>query len=273
MGGETVPEQSVGLGTLPVREGRTGMAWFREHFDDAADAIIDFLGGDGIELAGKHVADIGAGDGIIDLGLALKGRPARLTGFDILETDVDALREFASRAGVADALPDCLEFRRSEPRRIPSESRSFDIAVSWSTFEHIEDPVAMLREIYRILRPYGLLMIQLWPFFHSQHGSHLWQYFPDGFVQLLKRPKELEAAVRADPGPDPEWAEVLLEQFRSCNRITLDQLQQALYTAGFEINKLELFSGAVHIPPGLERYPLSLLGVSGVKLLASARPR
>jgi 2-polyprenyl-3-methyl-5-hydroxy-6-metoxy-1,4-benzoquinol methylase len=80
-------QQSVGLGTLPVREGRTGTPWFREHFDEAAQAILDFFAGDGIELDGKRVADIGAGDGIIDLGLALKGTPTRLVGFDIVETD------------------------------------------------------------------------------------------------------------------------------------------------------------------------------------------
>jgi SAM-dependent methyltransferase len=269
---ERVHATSVGLGTLPVREGRTSSAWFREHFEEAASAILDFLGGDGIELAGKRVADVGAGDGIIDLGVVLKGGPGHLTGFDILETDVAALRDFAVRERVADRLPQNLDFQTCEPRRIPAETASFDVVLSWSTFEHVEDPLAVLQEIHRILVPYGVFMLQIWPLFHSQHGSHLWQYFPDGFVQLLQSPDELEAAVRADPGPDPEWAEVLIEQFRSCNRLTLDELQRSLYSAGFTVSKLELLSEVVHIPAGLERYPLSLLGVSGVKLLASAVP-
>jgi SAM-dependent methyltransferase len=167
-------------------------------------------------------------------------------------------------------LPGNLEFCLSEERRIPAEDASFDIVVSWSTFEHVADPVALLREIRRILDPDGVLMIQVWPFFYSQHGSHLWQYFPEGFAQLLKSSDEIEEAVRADPGPDPEWSEVLIEQFRSCNRLTLDELQLGLYAAGFGVRKLELLTGALHLPPGLDRYPLSLLGVSGVKLLASA---
>jgi SAM-dependent methyltransferase len=260
----------VGLGTLPVREGRAGTTWFREHFDEAAGAILDFLRGDRVEFAGKRVADIGAGDGIIDLGLAMKGQPARLVGFDIVETDAAGLRAFAAREGVTETLPENLEFRLSEATRIPAEDASFDIVVSWSTFEHVADPVAVLQEIRRILQPYGVLMIQIWPFFHSQHGSHLWQYFPEGFVQLLRRSKEIEEAVRADPGPDPEWAEVLIEQFYSANQLTLDELQRALYLSGFAVRKLELLSETVHLPPGLERYPLSLLGISGVKLLASA---
>jgi SAM-dependent methyltransferase len=260
----------VGLGTLPVREGRTGTTWFREHFDEAAQAILDFFAGDGIEFAGKRVADIGAGDGIIDLGLALKGMPTRLLGFDIVETDVAALSAFALREGVSDPLPTNLEFRLSGEQSIPADDASFDIVVSWSTFEHVADPVALLHEIKRILDPSGLLMIQVWPFFHSQHGSHLWQYFPAGFVQLLRSSTEVEDAVRSDPGPDPEWAEALIAQFHSCNRLTLDDLQRALHAAGFAVRKLELLSETLHLPPGLERYPLSLLGVSGVKLLASA---
>jgi hypothetical protein len=47
--------------------------WFTEHFDEAAGKILDFLDGDGISLEGRRVGDIGCGDGIIDLGVALKG--------------------------------------------------------------------------------------------------------------------------------------------------------------------------------------------------------
>ena len=95
---------------------------------------------------------------------------------------------------------------------------------------------------------------------------------PQGEAQLLSTPAELEAAVRENPGPEPDWAEVLIEQFRSCNRLTLDELQQHLYAAGFAIHKVELLSEAVHLPPGIEQYPLSRLTVSGVKLIAGAIP-
>jgi SAM-dependent methyltransferase len=261
---------SVGVGTIPVREARTSSAWVREHLDAAAE-VVDFLAGDGITLAGAAIADVGCGDGIIDLGVALKADPARLVGFDIVPTDVPALIELARREGIADELPEGLEFRRSEPRALPAEEDSFDIVFSWSTFEHVTEPTALLRDIRRVLRPQGTLMIQVWPFFHSQHGSHLWQYFPAGFVQLLRSQEQIEAEVRADPGPDPEWAERLLDEARSCNRITLDGLQAALLDAGFVVGKLELLTEPVHLPEGVERVPLSLLGVSGAKLLASPR--
>jgi SAM-dependent methyltransferase len=234
--------------------------------------VVEFLAGDGIGLAGQEIADVGCGDGIIDLGVALETAPARLVGFDVVPTDAQELLEIARREGMADELPETLEFRRSEPRALPADANSFDVVFSWSTFEHVAEPTALLRDVHRVLRPNGVLMIQIWPFFHSQHGSHLWQYFPEGFVQLLHSQEEIEAAVRADPGPEPDWAERLLDEARSCNRITLDGLQGAFLEAGFSVGKLELLTEPVHLPAGLERVPLSLLGISGVKLLASPRP-
>jgi SAM-dependent methyltransferase len=260
---------SVGVGTLATREGRTSSAWFHEHFAAAAE-IIGFLEGDGIHLKGMDVADVGAGDGIIDLGLVLKASPARLIGFDIVPTDVQFLLELARREAVANDLPSQLEFVQSEPRRLPAASQSFDAVVSWSTFEHVEAPSIVLTEIHRVLRPGGLLMVQIWPFYHSQHGSHLWQYFPEGFVQLVRSRQELIDEVRVNPGPDPEWAERLVDEFLSCNGLSLEALQRAMIGAGFTIRKVELLTEPFHVPEELSDYPLPLLGISGVKLLATA---
>lgn len=267
------PVEGAGLGSAPAREGREDSTWFSDHFEKAAGEVIEFLAASGIGLTGRDVADVGTGDGIIDLGVALKAKPARLVGFDIIEIDRKRLLSIARREGAAKSLPKGLEFRQSEPTHLPWEDNSFDVVYSWSTFEHVAEPIPLLRDIHRVMRPLGVLMIQLWPFFHSQHGSHLWQYFPEGFEQLLCSEVEIETAVRQNPGPDIEWSEKLLAEFRSCNKITLDGLQAALSAAGFRVSKLELASETVVIPPELKQVPLSLLGISGVKLLATAEPQ
>ena len=253
---------------MPERAQRASSEWFWEHYDDAADQIISFLAGDGLSLTGKDVADVGCGDGIIDLALAQKAAPASFVGFDVRPSTGDMLAK-ARAEGVAEELPPQLRFETSQQTRLPAGDDSFDFVVTWSTFEHVQEPAALLRDVHRVLRPGGILMLQLWPFYHSEHGSHLWQWFSDGFVQLRSSPPEIERAVRGNPGPDPPWAEEMLEEFRTLNRITLDGLQSALHSARFAVRKLELLTHAIHIPPELERYPLSLLGVAGVKLLAS----
>jgi SAM-dependent methyltransferase len=242
--------------------------WFRDHYHQAANEVVSFFGGDAVSLAGKRVGDIGCGDGIIDLGVAHLSSPAHLVGFDVVPTDVELLARVACHEGVAGDLPEELEFRTAASDRLPCEDGYFDRLFSWSAFEHVEDPIGLARDMRRILRPDGVLMVQVWPFYHSEHGSHLWKWFPDGFAQLLLDPAELTAAVKNDPGDDPAWAEYLLEGIPELNRISVDGLQDALTTAGFIIGKVELLTNPFHVPRALAQLPLSLLGISGVKLLA-----
>ena len=240
--------------------------WFFDHYAGAAEQIVDFLGGDGITLEGKRVADIGAGDGIIDLGLVHRGRPRSLVGFDIIPTNAPDLLRRARDQEVADELPRELEFRTSEPTRLPADDASFDIAVTWSAFEHVREPIGVLREIRRILTPSGILFLQLWPFYHSERGSHLWEWFP-GFHHLVDDSPAVEETVRANT-TNEVWSEYMLKEFRELNRITVDELQLAMQIAGLEIRKFELLTNPVHVPREALRYPLSVLGISGVKLLA-----
>lgn len=241
--------------------------WFREHYEDAADQILRFLGEDGISMEGKEVADIGCGDGIIDLGLATKGRPAKLVGYDIRPTDLDALARAAAAAGVAEGLPEELAFVVSEPARVPAEDDAYDIVVTWSVFEHVSHPERMLAEISRILKPDGMLFLQLWPFYYSEHGGHLWPHYEQSFPHLLEQPHAIREHVRGRRGTDPTRGDAV-EEYDSLNRITVDDLQRGLLAAGLIVGKLELLTSTVHIPRDLAHLPLSQLGVAGVKLLA-----
>jgi SAM-dependent methyltransferase len=233
--------------------------------------VIEFLAGDGIELGGKRVADIGCGDGIIDLGLVHRAAPHRLVGFDLQATDEELLLRMAVESGAADSLPENLEFQACGETELPAETGAFDVVVSWSAFEHIEDPISQLREIRRVLADDGILFIQVWPFYDSEHGSHLWGWYPEGFAQFLHSDDEIDAKLRAENFGDPGWSDRMLDIFHTLNRVGVDALHRSLLAAGFHVAKAELITNAVHIPPALAHIPLSVLGIGGVKLLA--RPR
>ncbi|HTZ43875.1 MAG TPA: class I SAM-dependent methyltransferase [Jatrophihabitans sp.] len=240
--------------------------WWDAHFGDAAGTVVDFFAGDGISLTGKRVADIGCGDGIIDLGVALTAKPERLVGFDILTTDVELLEQRAAELAGVETLPDNLFFATSDEVRLPAEDASFDYVISWSAFEHIADPVAVLREVRRILVDEGVLFIQLWPFYNSAHGTHLVDWYPDGFAQFRHPNADILQKVRT-AGPDAMATE-MLEVYRTLNGITADDLQAALWQAGFRIVKVALDCEAVHIPEEAAHLPLSSVAISGIKLLA-----
>jgi SAM-dependent methyltransferase len=237
--------------------------WFFEHFGTAADEVIAFLD---VPLSGKAVADIGCGDGIIDLGLVVKGQPTRLVGYDVRATDVDALRQAGTAAGVIDDLPEALSFVRSEPDLIPAGNDEFDIVVTWSVFEHVDNPVRMFSEIERVLKPDGILFLQLWPFFYSEHGGHLWPHYDEPFPHLLKNDAQIRQHLNGRRGTDP--SRDALNEYDSLNRLTADQLQAAISVSGLSVSKLELIGGAAHIPRELTHLPLTSVGIGGVKLLA-----
>lgn len=248
--------------------------WFRDHYEEAAARVVEFLAMDGITLEGKQVADIGAGDGIVDLGLVHKGRPQRLVAFDLNAISLDDLLAAAIEEGVCDALPPSLEFVVSGTTTIPVEDRSFDVVISWSAFEHIADPLGVLREVRRVLRDDGCLFLQVWPFYHSQFGSHLRDWFPEGWEHLQHPADEIEAKVRSSDLHASDWADVMLREFGELNKVTVDDLGGALVEAGFEVRRLNLLTRAVAVPPSVaSRHPLSVLGIEGVELLAAPLPR
>ncbi|MGH9177828.1 MAG: class I SAM-dependent methyltransferase [Acidimicrobiales bacterium] len=244
--------------------------WPEDSYTVATAEVVQFFGDEGIDLRGTALADIGCGDGVMDLGMVHHAEPSLVVGYDINAVDTASLLARARARGVAGAeLPAELRFEVCGDTTLPAADHTFDHVFSWSAFEHVLRPLPVLKEAHRVLKPGGFLMIQLWPFYHSKHGSHLWDWFPDGFAQLLYDPAAVEGHVLAHPDQGPAWTDALLGAFRELNRITLDDLHRALLGAGFDVVKLQLLTETFHIPEPLAHLPLSLLGTSGVKLLAA----
>ena len=108
-----------------------------------------------------------------------------------------------------------------------------------------------------------MLFLQLWPFYHSHQGSHLWDWFPEPFHHLRQSLEEVEAGMGSD-----EWSQYMLSEYKTLNRVTLDELGEAVRAAGFTVRELELIAHRSRVPSGLDEFPLSALGIGGVKLLA-----
>jgi len=245
-----------------------GLEWFWEKYDGATEQIVSFCEPCGVTLAGSDAADIGCGEGSMALGLCHRAAPRRLIGFDTVAVNLRELLERSTALGIATVLPQELEFRQSTPAAIPARDGEFDFVYSWSAFEHIADPIAVLEEVRRILRPAGHFFLQLWPFYFSAKGSHLWQWFDQDFHHLLSQDRDVVAQVVASDRQPREWAEYMIGEFERLNRITLDQLQRAVLTAGFDVIRLELLTSPTNLTPPLAEYSWADLGISGVKLLA-----
>lgn len=99
--------------------------------------------------ADKEILDIASGEGY---GSAMMARAARhVTGVDISPAAVEHARRKYARDNLRFAVGSCAA--------IPLPDSSVDVAVSFETIEHHTEHEQMLREIRRVLRPNGLLVI------------------------------------------------------------------------------------------------------------------
>ena len=65
--------------------------WIDDHFRTVHNEIFDFFDGDGISLENSKVLDIGTGDGLIALGLAVRAN-CSVIGIDPLAQDHEWLK-------------------------------------------------------------------------------------------------------------------------------------------------------------------------------------
>jgi SAM-dependent methyltransferase len=146
----SAPEHWDGLAQL-WREARPTPLW-RRHSDTVNSALVERWLPAGL----GRVLKTDLFDEAMSQGLypALAGRAAEVVGIDVSSEIVEA----------ATARHRGLQARQADVRELPFDDGSFDAVVSNSTLDHFEDEaeiVAALRELHRVLRPRGRLVLTL----------------------------------------------------------------------------------------------------------------
>lgn len=100
--------------------------------------------------ADARILDIGCGTGQLAARLAQRVRRGSVLAVDPAEEMIRAARRRRRRN---------LRFKVGSSDAIPASAASFDIVVSTISFHHWTRPVASLREIARVLRPNGRVLI------------------------------------------------------------------------------------------------------------------
>ena len=102
---------------------------------------------------GEHVLDVGIGPGLLAHEMAgIVGERGRVAGVDISEPMVAM-----SRARCAEQP--WTDFRVAEATELPFADASFDAAVSAQVYEYVADMGLALKEVFRVLRPGGRVLI------------------------------------------------------------------------------------------------------------------
>jgi SAM-dependent methyltransferase len=139
----------------------------RDHYDGPAGAftaVTGFLTGHealagrlirpgGFDVHGcKHILDAGCGNGRYSLYLLRTADPdATLTAFDLSEKMLERARRRLRS--------DRVTFAAADLTKLPYPDAAFDAAVCGWVLEHLPDPRPGLRELARVLRPGGKLLL------------------------------------------------------------------------------------------------------------------
>jgi SAM-dependent methyltransferase len=126
-------------------------------------------------VPGADVLEIGCGRGGYALRIWQTG-PRHLVSADFSPVAVEKANAFLASHG-AQAVDTCVE----DIGQMSFPDRSFDVVISCETIEHVPDPRRATRELARVLRPSGSLLLST-PNYLSLHGLYR------AYLRIVGRP-------------------------------------------------------------------------------------
>ena len=115
------------------------------------------------DFSGLSILDIGCGAGGIDVALARTHGAGYVTGIDVEDTVLKYARALIDRAGLGARIG----LVKVVPGPLPFPPGTFDVVFSKDSIVHITDKHALMREIYRVLRPGGRFIASDWLISHD----------------------------------------------------------------------------------------------------------
>lgn len=99
-------------------------------------------------VAGKRVADIGCGGGLLSEALAQRG--AKVTGIDMGEAPLTVARLHQLESGLT------IDYRKMTAEQLAEEApNSFDVVTCLEMLEHVPDPAAVIKACAVLVKPGG----------------------------------------------------------------------------------------------------------------------
>jgi len=118
------------------------------------------------EVRGKDVLDFGCGPGTEAVEVAEHGAN-HVVGLDLRQKWINAATELA----VAHGVDHKCYFAQTWDGQV-------DVILSVDSFEHFEDPAAILRRMRELLKPTGCVIASFGPTWYHPLGGHIFSVFP-----------------------------------------------------------------------------------------------
>ncbi|NLL71465.1 MAG: class I SAM-dependent methyltransferase [Epulopiscium sp.] len=187
----------------------------------------------------KKVLDIGCGAAGKTLYYASLGAK-EVVGLDV----VPYYKEKAEQLAKEKNLQDHFRFVLGDGAALPMEENTFHTVIMNDAMEHVDDPLAVLHECYRVLQPGGKLYVNFPPYYHP-YGAHLsdamgfpWIHLFFGedtliqtYKQLVKDLPDGQERIAFRISQDSEGK----EYFSYINKMTLKRFNQLIKKTSFHL--------------------------------------
>lgn len=142
-------------------------------------------------------AGINSGDTVLDLGCAagtISRMMARMVGASGKVIGVDASEQRLAQARSFSVTDSSIEYRHGQAENIPAADNEFDVSWSRFLFEYLSNPEAVFREMVRVTKPSGKVVVS------DLDGNCVWHYpAPSGFERDLAAALETLGQAGFDP--------------------------------------------------------------------------
>lgn len=212
---------------------------WQERYQDERLQMIRTFGG---EIAGRRILEVSCGMGGTLVALAQAGAATLATEFN---PDYCAI---ALQRGQRYGLE--LPILNAVGERLPLADNSFDLAICWDVIEHVQNPEAVLRELRRVVRPGGRVLLTIinrfaWrdPHYHIRGINWLPRPFAD---RIVAQRAETKAAMGLQDR----------QRLSEMHYFTMPQFRRLAGEVGFQVADME----AVQIRRGGKRRSKGIKG-------------
>lgn len=173
------------------------------------------------EIRGRTVIDFGCGTGGEAVEMAERGA-RRVIGVDIRDTWLTTARRHAEERGVADRCT-----------FMTTPDQPADVVISVDSFEHFEDPAAILRIMDGYLAPGGKVIASFGPTWLHPLGGHLFSVFPWAHLVFTEK-----ALLRWRKSIRPMQTATRITDC-GLNKITIRRFEQIVAASPFRFERFE----------------------------------
>lgn len=117
--------------------------WHQNKIDSVCDVInsIDF----------SNCLDVGCASGHMFSEIAKRFPKAKYFGIDVYENAIEYAKKNYPK----------IEFKTASADNLPFRDNFFNLVIFYETIEHVENPIACLKEIKRVLKKGGILILAM----------------------------------------------------------------------------------------------------------------